>query len=379
MENLSREEKLALKEKINSNCFIVLQNLNSNLTQDLKKNISQSIVDLVNCYFCLCKVEDPLLCPKCNNFACKNCFKRYFDKAITKKCPTCKQIIKFTDLKENKILKEIKNILNTDKTQKETINEFSKIIKEKQDYYLEQKNDIQDIINGFNNYKECLEKYKIEFNDYLKECQQLVDKTFNEYYKTIQDLIKTLLSYDKIYQKSIDKYSEIYEKVKDNYFNSANIKDFINEILYLERKQMNNNDKFETKKFLLSPITFKPYFKNYSIITDKNLDKSSNIFNFQFLSQKIGNCSFKIDYSPNNKLYNVQLKVNINKSDYEKCFLVKLCKKGESARDFIMKKIKKEGLEYIYQCSIQEKNFFSPNENSLKFNIDVLEMDTYYN
>ena len=64
---------------------------------------------------------------------------------------------------------------------------------------------------------------------------------------------------------------------------------------------MNNNDKFETKKFLLSPITFKPYFKNYSIITDKNLDKSSNIFNFQFLSQKIGNWSFKIDYSPNNK------------------------------------------------------------------------------
>ena len=291
----------------------------------------------------------------------------------------CKQDIRFADLKENKIVKEIKNILSTDKTQKNTIDEFSKVIKEKQNYYLEQKKDIQDIINGFNNYKECLEKYKIGFNEYLAECQQLVEKTFADYYKTIQNLIQSLLSYDKIYQKSIDKYDDIYNKVKDNYFNSENIKEFINEILYLERKEMNNNDKLETKKFLLSPITFKPYFKNYSIIADRYLQKSHDLFSIECDRPNFGKSFCTIGYFPNNKIFNVQLTVNSNNSDYEKCYLVKLCKKGNSARDFIMKKVKKQGLEYIFECSIGENDLFRPDENSLIFNIDVLEMDTYYN
>ena len=379
MENLPIETKLLLRDKINNNCFILLQNINYNLNKDLKKNITQSVLDLLNCYFCLNKVEEPLLCPKCHNFACKNCLKHYFGNNTTKKCPMCKQDIRFTDLKENKIVKEIKNILSTDKTQKNTIDEFSKVIKEKQNYYLEQKKDIQDIINGFNNYKECLEKYKIGFNEYLAECQQIVEKTFADYYKTIQNLIQSLLSYDKIYQKSIDKYDDIYNKVKDNYFNSENIKEFINEILYLERKEMNNNNKLETKKFLLSPITFKPYFKNYSIIADRYLQKSHDFFSIEFDRPNFGKSFFTIGYSPNNKIFNVQLTVNTNKSDYEKCYLVKLCKKGNSARDFIMKKVKKQGLEYIFECSIGENDLFRPDENSLLFNVDVLEMDTYYN
>jgi hypothetical protein len=379
MENLDRETKLLLREKINNNCFILLQNINSNLNRDLKKNVTQSVLDLLNCYFCLNKVEDPLLCPKCHNFACKNCLKSYFGNNATKKCPLCKQDIKFTDLKENKIVKEIKNILSTDKTQKNTIDEFSKVIKEKQQYYLEQKKDIQDIIKGFNNYKECLEKYKIGFNEYLAECQQLVEKTFNDYYKTIQNLIQSLLSYDKIYQKSFDKYDEIYNKVKDNYFNSENIKEFINEILYLERKQMNNSDKLETKKFLLSPITFKPNFNNYSILVNKNLKKSAESLNIEFNSQNLGKCELTIDYSPNNNIFFVQLKANTHKSDYEKCYLVKLRKKGGSARDFIMKNVKKQGQEYVFGCRIEEKNLFNPGEDSLIFNVDVLEMDTYNN
>ena len=379
MEYLSRQEKLLLMEKINNNQFIFLQNLNANLYQDLKKNITQSVVDLVNCYFCLGKVEEPLLCPKCNNFACKNCLKRYFDKDTIKKCPMCKQNIKFTELKENKIIKEINNILSTDKTQKATIDEFSKVIKEKQNYYLEQKNDIQDIIKGFNNYKESLERYKIGFNEYLTECQKLVEKTFSDYYKTIQNLINSLLSYDKIYQNSINKYNEIYEKVKDNYFNNENIKEFINEILYLERKQMNNNDKLETRKFLLSPIDFKPYFKNYSLMIDKEFNKGSDSYKYEFLSHFMGNCEFKINNSPNNQLFNIQLKVITKQSNYEKCFFVKFCKKGESARDFILKKTKKEGLVYIFECNIEKKNLYNSNENAIKFDVDVLEMDTLNN
>jgi hypothetical protein len=44
-----------------------------------------------------------------------------------------------------------------------------------------------------------------------------------------------------------------------------------------------------------------------------------------------------------------------------------------------MKKVKKQGLEYVFGCRIEEKNLFSPGEDSLNFNVDVLEMDTYNN
>ena len=377
MENLSIEEKLLLRQKLLDNSFIILQNLNANLSEGLKKNLTQSTVDLLNCYICLNKVEDPLLCPKCNNFACRECLKKYFGKEQRKNCCVCKQVIKFSELKENKIIKEIKNILSTDKTQKTAIDEFEKVIKEKQDFYREQQKEINDIINGYNNYKACLEKYKNEFNAYLTECQKLVEKTFDDYYKNIQNLIKSLLSYDKIYQNSINKYDNIYNNVKENCGDSKNIKDFINEILYLEKKQMKNNDKLETKKFLLRPITFKPYFKNYTIITNKNLNKSSNFLNFEINSPNMGKCAFKIDYLANNKIYNCLLKVKTNKVEFKRCFFVKFCKKGDSARDFILKKTKTIGAEYFFECSIEEKDLFTPDEISLKFNLDVLEMETF--
>ena len=194
---------------------------------------------------------------------------------------------------------------------------------------MKKKKEINYIINGFNDYKQCLEKYKTGFINYLLECQKLVEKTFHNYYQNIQGLLKSLLSYDNIYQKSIDKYNEIYNKLKENYFNSDNIKEFINEILYLERKQINANDKIETKKFLLSPITFKPYFKNYSVMAFQNLNKSGNYALYEFESLNLGKCTFKIDYSPNNKIYSCKLIANTNESICQKCFFLRFCKKGE--------------------------------------------------
>ena len=379
MENLSLEEKLILQQKLLNNSFIFLQNLNANLNEGLKKNLTQSVIDLLNCYICLEKVEDPLLCPQCNNFACKKCLKDYYGQQTRKKCCMCKQEIKFSDLRENKIIKEMQNILSTDKSQKTAVDEFAKVIKEKKEFYNEQKKEINDIINGFNNYKTCLEKYKIEFNEYLMQCKNIVEKTFDDYYKTIQNLIKNLSSYDKIYQKSIEKYDNIYNKVKENCCDSQNIKDFINDILYLERKQMKNDDKLESQKFLLRPITFKPNFKNYCILANKILNKLDVSINFEFNSQNLGKCFFIIGYISNNKIYSCQLRVKTKKVEYERCFLIKLCKKGDSARDFILKQKEKNGLEYLFECNIEEKNLFTPNEMSLKFNLDVLEMDTFNN
>ena len=86
MENLPMETKLLLKQKFIDNSFIFLQNITSSLKKDLQKNITQSTVDLVSCYICLEKVDDPLLCPKCHNFACRKCLKKYFGVQNKKKC-----------------------------------------------------------------------------------------------------------------------------------------------------------------------------------------------------------------------------------------------------------------------------------------------------
>jgi len=86
MESLSIEEKLLLRQKLLDNSFIILQNLNANINEGLKKNLTQSVVDLLSCYICLDKVDDPLLCPKCNNFACRKCLKKYFGKEQKKNC-----------------------------------------------------------------------------------------------------------------------------------------------------------------------------------------------------------------------------------------------------------------------------------------------------
>ena len=107
------------------------------------------------------------------------------------------------------------------------------------------------------------------------------------------------------------------------------------------------------------------------------LQKSFESSSFQFQSQNLGKCLLKIDYSELNKIYHCQLEVTTNKSDYEKCFLVKFCKKGNSAREFIMKTVKKNDLEYYLTTGLNirenEKPFLSYLKRD-KFNQeDILE------
>ena len=70
---------------INNNNNLLNNNINSSalfldeLNNSFKDNISKSIFDLVNCFICLSPANDPLTCPKCNNFACKKCLKKYFN------------------------------------------------------------------------------------------------------------------------------------------------------------------------------------------------------------------------------------------------------------------------------------------------------------
>ena len=106
-------------------------NLLNELVNSLNKNISDSVMDLTKCFICLCPVNKPLTCPNCNNFACKKCLQTYFEGSYTKKCPLCKQEIKFNELKKHQIISEIEKIMNKDNTRIDKVNELSNLIKEK--------------------------------------------------------------------------------------------------------------------------------------------------------------------------------------------------------------------------------------------------------
>ena len=88
----------------------------------------------MRCFICLEPAEDPMTCPKCNNFGCKKCLESYFKNSSIKRCPLCKQDINLKELKENLIVKNIEAILNKNNNKADKVKELSDLIlKKKQD------------------------------------------------------------------------------------------------------------------------------------------------------------------------------------------------------------------------------------------------------
>ena len=143
----SENSNYEYNQNVNNNINIKSSfNLLDDLIESLNKNISDSVMDLTKCFICLSPTNDPLSCPKCNNFACKRCLEAYFGDYSTKKCPLCKQDIKFSELKGNQIIGEIENILNKDDTKKNKIDELSNLIKEKKMMWENQGNTLNNLI-----------------------------------------------------------------------------------------------------------------------------------------------------------------------------------------------------------------------------------------
>ena len=154
----------------------------NNISDSLNKNLSQSVMDLVNCFICLSPATNPLSCPKCNNFACKACLETYFLGAVTKKCPLCKQDIKLVEMKENKVIGEIESILHKENSKKNKI-------EEKKNIWENQTSKINIIIERICKYQESLESYKKEYELFFSNCQKIVQDTFINYYQKTEELI----------------------------------------------------------------------------------------------------------------------------------------------------------------------------------------------
>ena len=331
-----------------------------NINESLNANLSKSVFDLINCFICLSPVQEPLSCPKCNNFACKKCLEIYFGNQRTKECPLCKGQIKLIEMKENKIIKEIEQILNKEENKKIKFKELKLLIEEKKNEWKNQNDNIKSLIDRIIKYKEDLEYYKNEYINFILNSKILIEKTFEEFKIKIEILENALLSYNKIANDSIQKYNDIYKNSQDNTYNDSNIKNITNEILSLERKHFNESH-IETNIFLNNSLQIVPSINLYNI-KEKNYTKDSftqkHIDTIRGIHFKLGSYNLKYIFNDNDiekykATCNLCFTLNNNQSK-KMCFLISqiLIFNNNIVKLIPMKLIKNDGNNYIYECPI---------------------------
>ena len=354
------------------NSFVLLNNLSESLNQ----NLSQSVMDLVNCFICLSPATNPLSCPKCNNFACKACLETYFLGAVTKKCPLCKQDIKLVDMKENKVIDEIEGILHKDNSKKNKIEELSKLIEEKKNIWENQTNKINAIMERICKYQESLENYKKEYELFFSNCQKLVQDTFINYYQKTEELINSLFSLNNFATTSIRKLNDMNVINRDNgYFDNNNIKKLINEILSMERKHFNNKNKDEIDQFLTTPIKLYPSINQYNLLSNK-IELSQLKFTYSKTIQtnhfKLGKCDLRYKYNCLNLSINCLFSFTLN-HDINACFLItqNIIDFNQNQKYLPMKLISKQGRNYMYEVVIPH-DIIETAQKNLNLSIDIL-------
>ena len=363
----SENSNYEYNQNVNNNINIKSSfNLLDDLIESLNKNISDSVMDLTKCFICLSPTNDPLSCPKCNNFACKRCLEAYFGDYSTKKCPLCKQDIKFNELKGNQIIGEIENILNKDDTKKNKIDELSNLIKEKKMMWENQGNTLNNLIERIFVYQKNVLQYKKEFESFFLQWKNVIEKAFQDYEIKIQELINSLLSYNNNAKQSIIKCDEIDKKNKNNFYSNQNIKVLINEVLSMERKHFNEEKNNETENFLLEPIKIIPSI-SYNLINDLNISKDD--FKYSSISkksnhEKIGNYLMKFIFGKGNKYSSlVEFEFTLNDKKNATYFITQKKSINSKFIEMIPMKLKKnEGKTYTYECNVNFDEFEKSNE-----------------
>ena len=367
MDTISFSSKISKISKFDLDEFnpeVSFQNISHFFNKEKYNNdLSESVMNLTQCFICLSTVNYPLSCPKCNNFACKKCFDNYFGYFNEKNCPLCKEKINKKDLKKNTTIREIEKILYKKDKKMNKEKELSKLIKEKKKMWENQEAYIKDILNELLKYQENLKIYRKEYELFFSNLKEMIENILQEYEETINKLINLLITYNEKYSvdfktliikyKELRNIKEMDEKNKkdeidnDNKINE-NIPSLVNEIISLERKHFNeekknkdsNNNKnnkyciediiYETTSFLMKPIVILPNLSTYSIgfitIDKKNIENGSikqkgynvHIGDYQIKFTFGGNsfsslCKFYFKNN-NNAEYFITLKKELNKS-----------------------------------------------------------------
>ena len=297
--------------------------ISNDLQARLKKDITESVMNLTQCFICLSIADYPLSCPKCNNFACKECLEKYFGEENEKKCPLCNQLIKKNDLKKNKTIREIEKIIYKEDTKNNKIKELSKIVNEKKKKLWEnQEQYLNNLINNVIQYQENMRQYRKKYELYIIKWKQQIDKVFAQYEKKIEKLLDLLLQYRQ--KNSQDLSESIKSKEKKN------INSLVNEIVLLDRNFFNEENKKQeinykykangllediikkSNEFFITPILIMPNISNYNIeilYIDQKEFKKGNITKKDY-NVHIGN--YKLQHIFDTKNYLVKCKLLIN-------------------------------------------------------------------
>ena len=297
--------------------------ISNDLQARLKKDITESVMNLTQCFICLSIADYPLSCPKCNNFACKECLEKYFGEENEKKCPLCNQLIKKNDLKKNKTIREIEKIIYKEDTKNNKIKELSKIVNEKKKKLWEnQEQYLNNLINNVIQYQENMRQYRKKYELYIIKWKQQIDKVFAQYEKKIEKLLDLLLQYRQKNSKDLSEPIKSKEK--------KNINSLVNEIVLLDRNFFNEENKKQeinykykangllediikkSNEFFITPILIMPNISNYNIeilYIDQKEFKKGNITKKDY-NVHIGN--YKLQHIFDTKNYLVKCKLLIN-------------------------------------------------------------------
>ena len=336
--------------------LMFLEDLNKSINQ----NLSQSVFDLVNCFICLSPAQEPLTCPKCNNFGCKKCLEAYFGNSMTKPCPLCKQGISLNELKQNAVIKEIEDILNKDDTKKNKYDELSQLIMRKKQSCESQSSDINNMLDRLFKCQDTLRKYKEQYDFFLVQMKQIIENIFNEYNQKIEILVNSLLAFNKMTDSTIKKYNDI----KSSLNNNNNIKSLINEILSLERKQFNknhhndndNDNNKDVEDFFKTSIKIVPSINLYHV---KDIYYYSDVFktnkNEVFTGNhfRIGDYELSYIFDPNEICGFCKLNFTLKDDAKKMCFLITQVLLYNNKEVLIpMKLVKEDNKTYAYECKI---------------------------
>jgi len=312
------------KDKNDNNESPSIDLISNNIQTRLKKDISDSVMNLTQCFICLSISNYPLSCPKCNNFACKDCLEKYFGEEDEKKCPLCNQIIRKSDLKRNKTIREIENIIYKEDTKNNKIKELTKIANEKRKKLWEkQEKYLDNLINNVIQYQENMREYRKKYEIYIIKWKQQIDKVFAQYEKKVENLIDLLLKYKQKYGKNLSEPIKLKDKKEKN------INSLVNEIVSMDRsffneenKKNENNYKYKansllddiiqkSNEFFITPILIMPNISNYNIeilyINQKEFKKGK--INKKNYNVHIGD--YQLQYMFDTKNYLVKCKLLI--------------------------------------------------------------------
>ena len=350
LNNNFRGNNFADGNNINNNLSII-----NDLSKSINKKLSQSVLDLMNCFICLTPVQEPLTCPKCNNFGCKKCLEAYFGNSTIKSCPICKQNINLNELKQNIIIKEIEEILNKNDNKKKKFKKLSKLILKKKQSCEAQASNTKIILDKIFKYQESVKRYREEYELFLIQIQKIIDEIFNDYNNKIEKLLNSLLSYNKINDTSIRKFNDIYRNNENSIYNNNNIKNLINEILSLERIQFNNHNDIEN--LLNVPIKIVPSINLYHLKEDyfikPNLKQQTESHSIPGTHFRIGSYELKNTYEPKEMKCYCKLRFNLNDEIKKMGFLISQIFILNNKETLIpMKLITQNGKEYAYECQI---------------------------